>query len=80
MPDHCWASIRRSVRARSAAFRDVLVAIGTPGIHTIAGSLSQVDVEAYKSAFVEAYRQGLLGTGAHRDHRGTDRVVRARRA
>jgi MFS family permease len=45
------------------AFRDVLVAIGTPGIHTLAGSLSQVDVEAYKSAFVEAYRQGLLGTG-----------------
>jgi hypothetical protein len=45
------------------AFRDVLTAIGTPGIHTIAGSLSQVDIEAYKSAFVEAYRQGLLGTG-----------------
>ena len=46
-----------------SAFRDVLIAIGTPGIHTIAGSLSQVDVEAYKMAFVEAYRQGLLGTG-----------------
>ena len=53
----------RSVTARSPRFRDVLVAIGTPGIHTLAGSLSQVDIEAYKSAFIEAYRQGLLGTG-----------------
>ena len=46
-----------------SAFRDVLIAIGTPGIHTIAASLSEVDIEVYKSAFVEAYRQGLLGTG-----------------
>jgi hypothetical protein len=46
-----------------AAFSDVLIAIGTPGIYQIAGFLDPSDAAAYVSAFVEAYRQSLFGTG-----------------
>jgi MFS family permease len=46
-----------------AAFRDLLIAVGTPGYSELASALSPADVTAYVSALVEAYRLGLLGTG-----------------
>jgi hypothetical protein len=46
-----------------AAFRDVLVAIGTPRIYQVAGLITPPDLAAYVSAFIEAYRQSLFGTG-----------------
>jgi DHA2 family multidrug resistance protein-like MFS transporter len=49
--------------AAVAAFRDALVAINTPGLSQLVASLTPADVGAYVSAFVEAYRQSLFGTG-----------------
>ena len=49
--------------AAIAAFRDVLVAIGTPDIRQIAASLDPAQVSRYLAAFVEAYQQSLFGTG-----------------
>jgi hypothetical protein len=49
--------------AAVATFRDVLVAVGTPGFAGVAGSVSPTDVAAYIGAVVEAYRLSLVGTG-----------------
>ena len=49
--------------AAVAAFREVLIAIGTPGIYQIAELLDPSDLAAYISAFLEAYRQSLFGVG-----------------
>jgi MFS family permease len=49
--------------AAVAAFRDILDAIHTPGLGQLVASLTPADVVAYVSAFVEAYRQSLFGTG-----------------
>jgi hypothetical protein len=49
--------------AAVAAFRDVLVAAGTPGFAEVAGSVSRADVAVYVAAVVEAYRLSLFGTG-----------------
>jgi MFS family permease len=49
--------------AAVATFRDLMIAIGTPGYGELASAVSPADVAAYISAVVEAYRLGLLGTG-----------------
>jgi DHA2 family multidrug resistance protein-like MFS transporter len=46
-----------------AAFRDVLVALGSPGMQQVLGLIDPSNLAAYGSAFVEASQQGLLGTG-----------------
>ena len=45
------------------AFRDVLVAAGSPVIGQVLGALDRTDLAAYGAAFVEASRESLLGTG-----------------
>jgi MFS family permease len=49
--------------AAVATFRDLLIAVGTPGYSELASAVSPADVAAYIGAVVEAYRLGLLGTG-----------------
>jgi DHA2 family multidrug resistance protein-like MFS transporter len=52
--------------ARDAAvktLREILVAIGTPGLAQLAGSINQADLAAYVTVFVQAYRESLFGTG-----------------
>ena len=49
--------------AAVAAFRNVLVAIGTPSISQVAASVTAADVAAFASAFVSAFRESLAGTG-----------------
>ena len=49
--------------AAVAAFRDVLLAIGTPGISQILGLINPSDAAAYAAALIEAYRASLFGTG-----------------
>jgi hypothetical protein len=45
------------------AFRTVLVAVGTPNLAQIVGSLTPEDLGAYVAAVVQAYRDSLLVTG-----------------
>jgi len=45
------------------AFRTVLVAIGTPSLAQVVGSISPADLAEYVAAFVSAYRDSLLLTG-----------------
>ncbi len=45
------------------AFRDVLVAAGSPVIGQVLGALDRTDLAAYGAAFVEASRESLIGTG-----------------
>ncbi len=49
--------------AAIAAFADVLKAIGTPAMGPIALTIAPSDLAAYSSAFTDALRQALLGTG-----------------
>jgi hypothetical protein len=46
-----------------ASFRDVLAAIGLPGVDQVLGTVSPTDLAAYASAAVQAYQQSLVGTG-----------------
>jgi MFS family permease len=46
-----------------AAFRDVLVAAGSPVIGQVLAAIDRADLAAYGAAFVEASRQSLIGTG-----------------
>jgi MFS family permease len=46
-----------------SAFRDVLVAAGSPVIGQILGALDPANLAAYGTAFVEATRESLIGTG-----------------
>jgi len=45
------------------AFRDVLVTVGTPGMREVIGLVDPSLLAAYGAAFIEASREGLLGTG-----------------
>jgi len=44
-------------------FRSVLVAIGTPNLSQIVGTIAPEDLASYIAAFVAAYRESLLLTG-----------------
>ncbi len=45
------------------SFRDLLAAIGMPGVDQVLGTVSPTDLAAYASAAVQAYQQSLIGTG-----------------
>ncbi|HEX5013314.1 MAG TPA: MFS transporter [Candidatus Limnocylindrales bacterium] len=49
--------------AAVGAFRDVLVAIGSPTMQQVLGLVDPDKLAAYGAAFVEASREGLLATG-----------------
>jgi hypothetical protein len=50
--------------AALGAFRDVMVAVGSPAINQVLGLLDPSLLAAYGAAFVEASRESLLLTGA----------------
>jgi len=45
------------------AFRDLLVAIGSPVIGQIIGAVDRTDLAAYGAAFIQASQESLFGTG-----------------
>ena len=49
--------------AAIGAFRDVLVAAGSPVIGQVLAALDRTDLVAYGTAFIQASRESLLGTG-----------------
>lgn len=49
--------------AAIAAFRDVLVAVGSPSMQQVLGLIDPDKLAAYGSAFVQASQQGLFATG-----------------
>lgn len=45
------------------AFRDVLVALGSPVISQVIGAIDRSDLAAYGAAFIQASQESLFGTG-----------------
>ena len=46
-----------------AAFHDVLVAIGTPALSEVVGTVQPADLSGYVVAITQAYQEALFGTG-----------------
>jgi len=46
-----------------AAFREVLVALGTPSFHTVARAVQPADLEVYKAAYFTGVQVALLAGG-----------------